>query len=116
MNEILEKPVTYTSNLWQFTQKVFLFFQEEIKGKTIPKDDSKFLGLIEEHLTSIVYDLTTEICWSTLWDSARKLKQKEVEQLEDIYQDKEPDSSMLNILRANYNHPLTQDQVPRSNL
>jgi hypothetical protein len=60
---------------------------------------------------SIIYEMTTEICWSTLWDTARKMKAKEVEQLEDIYWDKEPDTNMLKILRANYNHPLTIDQV-----
>ncbi len=60
---------------------------------------------------SIIYEMTTEICWSTLWDTARKMKAKEVEQLEEIYWDKEPDTGMLKILRANYNHPLTNDQV-----
>ena len=39
------------------------------------------------------------------------MKQKEVEQLEDDLWDKDPDPAMLNILRENYNHPLTIDQV-----
>jgi hypothetical protein len=73
-------------------------------------------GRVEEQLTSIVQDLTTEIGWETLWDAARKLKQKEVDQLEDIFWDKDADEAMLNILRENYNHPLTIDQVCKIDL
>ena len=62
-------------------------------------------------MTSIVTDLATDICWETLWDTARKLKLKEVEQLELVYDDIDPDPFIAKVIGPNYNRPLNKEQV-----
>ena len=44
--------------------------------------------------------------WEALWDQARKLKRREIEQLEHGAGKKNVDTHMLNILRENYTRPL----------
>jgi hypothetical protein len=69
---------------------------------------------MEDHVvTDTVYIATEDIVWEALWDQARKLKKKEIEELEREYTKKKvvasTDSHMLNVLRENYMQPLNSE-------
>lgn len=60
-------------------------------------------------VTDTVYMATEDIVWEALWDQARKLKKKEIEDLETNYSRKKGDSHMLNLLREHYTQPLNYE-------
>lgn len=62
--------------------------------------------LEDDVVTDVVYVLTAEIVWEGLWDQARKLKKREIDDLEKDYGKRHGDSHMLNVLRQNYTQPL----------
>lgn len=72
------------------------------------KEDAAVFSWLEDHVvTDAVYIATEDIVWEALWDQSRKLKKREIEELEREYSKKKSvDSHMLNILRENYMHPL----------
>lgn len=63
---------------------------------------------LEDHVvTDTVYVATEDIVWEALWDQARKLKKREIQELEQKYvRKKNVDSHMLNLLREHYTKPL----------
>ena len=58
-------------------------------------------------VTDTVYLATEDIVWEALWDQARKLKKRQMEELErEMGRKKHVDSHMLSLLRDNYTEPL----------
>ena len=63
-------------------------------------------------VTDSVYTAVENIIWEALWDQARKLKKRQIEDLEKHFlgftdsTGSKVDSHMLNILRENYMEPL----------
>ena len=66
---------------------------------------------VEKQIVKIVVDLTAEICWALLWDDARKQTQKKLEQLELKFADLDHEPDIMRIIKPNFNHPLSKDQV-----
>lgn len=60
-------------------------------------------------VTDTVYAATEDIVWEALWDQARKLKPRQLQELERILSKKKSkvDSHMLSVLRDSYSQPLT---------
>lgn len=56
-------------------------------------------------VTDTVYAATEDIVWEALWDQARKLKKRQMDELE-RQKKKHVDSHMLSVLRESYMHPL----------
>ena len=63
---------------------------------------------LDEHvITDQVYNIIEVVAWEALWDQARKLKKRQMEELErDVGRKKHVDNHMLSILRDNYTEPL----------
>ena len=58
-------------------------------------------------VTDTVYLATEDIVWEALWDQSRKLKKRQMEELErEMGRKKHVDNHMLSILRDNYTEPL----------
>lgn len=63
--------------------------------------------LEDKVVTDTVYLATEDIVWEALWDQARKLKKRQMEDLErEMGRKKQVDNHMLSILRDNYTEPL----------
>ena len=65
-------------------------------------------------MTDSVYMATENIVWEALWDQARKLKKRQIEDLEAGFAASASDSHMLNILRENYMRPLNTENGGQS--
>lgn len=71
------------------------------------KGETKLLKWLDEHvITDQVYNIIEVVAWEALWDQAKKLRKREIDDLEAQYKSQPTDSHMLNILRDNYTHPL----------
>ena len=65
--------------------------------------------LNENVMTDPIYDLVEDLAWEVLWDSARKMKKKQADELERTYRNGGPiDTHMKQIIRENYSKPLNR--------
>ena len=53
-----------------------------------------------------MYASVEEIVWEALWDEARKLKQRDIEELDSLYRKHEVDKHTMHVLRQNYTRPI----------
>ena len=84
--------------------------------KARSREDAHINAYLEDQVvTDSVYLATENIVWEALWDQARKLKKRQIEDLEaGLAASSKVDSHMLTILRENYMKPLSADNGGQS--
>ena len=85
--------------------------------KARSREEASINAYLEDQVvTDAVYMATENIVWEALWDQARKLKKRQIEDLEAGFgtSASKVDSHMLTILRENYMKPLSTDNGGQS--
>ena len=69
-------------------------------------EEAAIKWLNENVMTDPIYDLVEDLAWEVLWDSARKMKKEQADELDRAYRNAPTDTHMKNILRENCSRPL----------